>query len=103
MTDFLSAALSDHSVSKHRHVVAPCLKGLLYSEMGGCCGRLLSVQYGSFFTSTGVVSGTSLRIMMQRLWFGRTFSPVSSTCTMGEAVTKTTEVYFRSFFNHYKH
>lgn len=38
------------------------------------------------FTSTGVVSGTSLRMMIQRLWFGRTFSPVSSTCTRGEAV-----------------
>lgn len=40
-------------------------------------------------TSTGVVSGTSLRMMMQRLWFGRTFFPLSSTCTMGEAATKT--------------
>lgn len=37
------------------------------------------------WTSTGVVSGTSLKMMIQRLWFGRTFSPVSSTCTMGEA------------------
>ena len=36
-------------------------------------------------TSTGVVSGTSLRMMMQRLWFGRTFSPFSSTWTIGEA------------------
>ncbi len=36
-------------------------------------------------TSTGVVSGTSRRMMMHRLWFGRTFSPFSSTCTMGEA------------------
>jgi hypothetical protein len=34
-----------------------------------------------------VVSGTSLRMMMQRLWLGRTFSPISSTCTMGEAET----------------
>lgn len=37
------------------------------------------------FTSTGVVSGTSLRMIMHRLWFGRTFSPFSSTCTIGEA------------------
>lgn len=36
-------------------------------------------------TSTGVVSGTSLRIIIQRLWLGRTFSPFSSTCTIGEA------------------
>lgn len=50
---------------------------------------MFSMHYKTFFTSTGVVSGTSLRIMMQRLWFGRTLSPLSSTCTMGEAVTKT--------------
>lgn len=37
------------------------------------------------FTSTGVVSGTSLRMIMHRLWLGRTFSPFSSTCTIGEA------------------
>lgn len=36
-------------------------------------------------TSTGVVSGTSLRMIMHLLWFGRTFSPFSSTCTIGEA------------------
>lgn len=52
---------------------------------------MLSMPYKMFFTSTGVVSGTSLRIMMQRLWFGRTLSPLSSTCTMGEAVTKDTK------------
>jgi len=51
---------------------------------------LLSMLRDTIFTSTGVVSGTSLRIMMQRLWLGRTFSPASSTCTTGEAVkTKT--------------
>lgn len=50
---------------------------------------MLGMQHETFFTSTGVVSGTSLKMMMQRLWFGRTFSPVSSTCTMGEAATKT--------------
>lgn len=38
------------------------------------------------FTSTGVVSGTSRRMIMQRLWFGRTFSPFSSTWTIGDAV-----------------
>lgn len=43
----------------------------------------MNIQHG--LTSTGVVSGTSLRMMMHLLWFGRTFSPFSSTCTMGEA------------------
>lgn len=45
------------------------------------------------FTSTGVVSGTSLRMIIHRLWLGRTFSPFSSTCTIGEAEGKKTHLY----------
>lgn len=39
----------------------------------------------SALTSMGVLSGTSLRITMQRFWLGRTFSPFSSTWTNGKA------------------
>lgn len=44
-----------------------------------------SPHFHNINTSTGVVSGTSRRMMMQRLWFGRTFSPFSSTWTIGDA------------------
>lgn len=39
-----------------------------------------------FLTSSiGVLSGISRRMTMQRLWFGRTLRPSSSTCTLGDS------------------
>lgn len=36
-------------------------------------------------SSSGVVWGISRKITIQRLWFGRTFNPSSSTCTFGDS------------------
>ena len=81
--------LSDHSISKQTHQLGFNTTALWTSVLS-------SMHLEIFFTSTGVVSGTSLRIMMQRLWLGRTLSPVSSTCTMGEASRSTQVKYMFS-------
>ncbi|CAN7946086.1 unnamed protein product, partial [Ixodes pacificus] len=39
----------------------------------------------SILTLTGVLSGISRRMRTHRLWFGRTFSPASSTWTFGDS------------------
>ena len=44
-------------------------------------------------SSKGVLSGISRNITIQRLWFGRTFSPSSSTCTLGDSVRRKIENY----------
>lgn len=45
-------------------------------------------------TSMGVDSGTSRKITIQRFWFGRTFSPFSSTWTKGNAKRENTRMHF---------
>ena len=46
-------------------------------------------------TSIGVDSGISLRTTIHRFTFGRTFSPESSTCRLGDSDTNTTKKDFQ--------
>lgn len=38
----------------------------------------------TWISSTGVLSEISRKMTMQRLWFGRTLRPSSSTCTLAD-------------------
>lgn len=57
---------------------------------------IINVWSNNYYnTSIGVDSGISLRTTIHRFTFGRTFSPESSTCRLGDSDTNTTKKDFQ--------
>ena len=54
-------------------------------ELENTENKMLNLKYFTLISSTGVFSGISLRMTVQRVWLGRTFFPSTSTCTFWDS------------------